>query len=86
MRDSGKGERHGDAEGTEAGSEGEEGKSRKAGRHAGTAGRAVRSPAAPAGGISGPSAVTAADTPTGRRVFMDEAIMGPDTLDEPLLN
>ncbi len=25
-------------------------------------------------------------TPTGRRVFMDEAIMGLDTLDEPWLN
>jgi len=28
----------------------------------------------------------ATDTPTGRRVFMDEAIMGLDTLDEPSLN
>ena len=28
----------------------------------------------------------ATDTPAGRRVFMDEAIMGLDTLDEPSLN
>lgn len=28
----------------------------------------------------------AIDTATGRRVFMDEAIMGLDTLDEPSLN